>query len=550
MNKPTNKILFFNEELIGYITLKSDSLFFMNRLVINSDITIPATAEFPISQKDIPTLQEYDNRRLIISTSKEWKESSVPGGTTISTKLTPECGFISYTNVITTIDVALNLKESDEIVNNFDNIKAYELLQQILNYILYKINATSNGERWYNFPLSTCGPQRGGVYKINRENGYKIELLNGITRCNYQNEKPCLALHASSLLDEKVFIWKYYYNRALASFNCANLIDFIINGALACESFFYYLLRKNNLECDFEDYIKHGEANTETSSGAFTIIKFLFDGNLITKEEKKLYNKVFGKLKEDRNNIIHGKIENPNELCFDSVQSACIELQNMFNFIESKEFSSIKSFKTVNLSLINKLKDKIEKTITENDGLSKISDFSELKKDINNLISYNLDLATCHLYLGEIYCRENNSEKAIEHFQKCLSYNDNIGYAAYRLAGIYNTLKKFDEEKKVVILAIRELSNNHKATQKTIDCLEKLHLRAFFFELYDECFLALKKCFDTTKNIHFAILLHRISKTINKPDFIFQEALDLLKEYDGKPFRCYDYDSIIKSRKT
>ena len=133
MNTNPNKLLFFNEELIKYIVLKDYTYLFMFRLVINDDITLPAMAELPISQKDIPALQNLTTRNLIISTKKEWKQSPLPGSTIISTTLDANHGIISYKNVVTTIDVALNLEETDNIVEKYDEALCYELLQQILS---------------------------------------------------------------------------------------------------------------------------------------------------------------------------------------------------------------------------------------------------------------------------------------------------------------------------------------------------------------------------------------------------------------------------------
>ena len=87
MERRINKMIFFNEELIKYIVLKDYTYVFMFRLVINDDIYIPPMVEIPISQKDIPSLQQVGDRNLIISTKKEWKKSSLPGSTIISTTL-------------------------------------------------------------------------------------------------------------------------------------------------------------------------------------------------------------------------------------------------------------------------------------------------------------------------------------------------------------------------------------------------------------------------------------------------------------------------------
>ena len=259
MTKRINKMLFFNEELIKYIVLKDYTYIFMFRLVINDDIYIPPMVEIPVSKKDIPALQEVADRNLIISTKKEWKESSLPGSAIISTTLDANFDIISYTNVITTVDIALNLVENDDIIQIYNNNALYEILQQILNFVLYKINATSNGKQWYNLPLSSCGPQRGGVYKIQKNSNYSLVLHHGLAKCSYSSDNLFFSSYSSSVLDEKVFIWKYYYNRALAAFNSANLLDFIINGTLACESLFYYLLRKNRLKSEFPAFLPtHG----------------------------------------------------------------------------------------------------------------------------------------------------------------------------------------------------------------------------------------------------------------------------------------------------
>lgn len=548
MNTNPNKLLFFNEELIKYIVLKDYTYLFMFRLVINDDITLPAMAELPISQKDIPALQNLTTRNLIISTKKEWKQSPLPGSTIISTTLDANHGIISYKNVVTTIDVALNLEETDNIVEKYDEALCYELLQQIFSFILYKTNATSNGRQWYNLSLSACGPQQGGIYKVTTQPNYTFTLHSGLIRCHYRSDNLRLSSHSSSLLDEKVFIWKYYYNRALSAFNNANLLDFILNGTLAIESFFYYLLRKNRLKSEFDNYLLTQNQNSAIPAGGFTIIKFLQTKSIITKQEATLFKKVQGKLTKYRNDIIHGKIENPNELAYINALSACNSLQEMFNNIESKELSSIKHFKTVNFSLVNKLKDKIEKIVVESQGFTKISDFSELKKDLYSLINYNVDLPTCYYYLGEIYRIEKNYEKAIDNFKQCIFYNRNIGYAAFGLAIIYNILGKIEEEKGMITKAIHAICNKNVITPKAINTLEKLHVRAFFFELYEDCFLALKTCFISTHDKKFAFYLYKIAEIIERPDFFIQEAKDLLKQHNGELFSCYDYFSLINQR--
>ena len=274
------------------------------------------------------------SRKIRFFTCQKWIE----GQKTPSSKGAIEYNLLTkeYTNRISFFQIMIEIYE-DELpqltVDNPYNKKERRMLQAVLSYISEKYNQAKMGNDCINMTVEECGATPIALY-TKHGNEYKNRTMVIVpvvslapTLCLKKFTKHN-ELDFKRLLKQKDIVWLYYYNLAIYSHIRQEYLNAIIYSSISIEAYLNDLIIKSDLQEKFNIY-NEDLINCNQVPGFFTTTKFLLNERIIDKALSTKIRKCYGILKDKRNDIIHGKIQ---EIIINGVEAkkALEELSNIY----------------------------------------------------------------------------------------------------------------------------------------------------------------------------------------------------------------------------
>lgn len=244
------------------------------------------------------------SRKLIVAGTRNWisRKSDV----NISEF---ECG---KTEFYTSMIIAIEIKkyEVKDIINMFSTLDKEELLrvnnellQNVLEIVLYKYNEKSGGTSFIIPSYKDCSQVILSFY-INH-------LNNRILRCSFENFQYDILESSEKPIKDNAFLediqnWRYFFNKSRHELIKCDYINSIISAAISVESYAWHIIRMNCID-DFErDNFSRGEEGEHLSASA--LYKKLKDANWINSSmSKQKLSSAVQKILNPRNKIMHGE---------------------------------------------------------------------------------------------------------------------------------------------------------------------------------------------------------------------------------------------------
>ncbi|MDK0570332.1 tetratricopeptide repeat protein [Clostridium perfringens] len=386
-------------------------------IVINYDLPYylnsrDACYKFSLSENFFDCLPNK-KRALLINIERKWHEHqsialrestfSVGGG---------EYGFQS-----TSVQIFIEIfKEEIEEIDKVFNKKEFfsELMQKTLELLIIKYNINKNGNYFINASASDCSMICIFLYKnwINLK-----ETINGYISPNTSNSQIYEIGNEKYEDSLDIDIYRYFFNKAKYSSNKFDYIDTIVSGAIALESFIYYVLRNNiSTDRDIELYTFDSENNKYYS--AFQLIrKLIEDGYLINKNDIS-YSKIrqyTSDVLSPRNDLMHGKLREFTNLKNKSIKSrdGLIELFNNLeqaNIIISQGIEKEITIKHEKIILKRMIKEALK-----HNG-------EERERKLKEALEYDKQNCFIYLELGSIEMNKGRFDMAINFYEEALKY--------------------------------------------------------------------------------------------------------------------------------
>lgn len=389
------------------------------------------------------------NRFITFFSEKKWQDTeNLPGKTVIT--VTPTSDGVLYKSEISKVCVFVEIKddEYDNVCSIFKANKDQRAL--LLHNIMYILRNKLTEIRTDTFDLdvSQFGAER--VMLLSHDNSFEILTADHFTispKYNYKKKYQLPIGGTEQVNGSSVIIWRYYAKKCEMAFNEYQNLDCILFAGITFESYASQLLHENGL---YEKYY-----SDNVNPGFFDIIKYLKEKEAINNEQYKLLKETFGKIKDYRNDVVHGKIN--------SIMQERNKAITAYN-------SVVTAFSTIQFeSLIcKKLNIKLERE-NMNELVNKFrnSDFSCLDGFKKNICDHVFVICSI-FYIGCIKYIKKDYDKAIKCFEECRNKKRFYVQSLYYLSKINIAVN--NEEK--LIKYTNELNNyinSGQASEQEID---------------------------------------------------------------------------------
>lgn len=254
----------------------------------------------------------YDNsnksRKISFFTCQKWIEGQKIPSLKSVLKYNVLTG--EYTNIVNYFKIMIEIFD-DEIsqlyIDNHNSKKEKKLFQAVLSYVSEKYNQSKMGNDYINMSIEDGGSTPIALY-TKSENGYENKNIVILPALSIEKYSKHNELDFNEVLNKNDIVWLYYYNLAIYSYDRQDYLNTIIYSSISNEAYLNYLIVKNNLLDEFNNYNKELVENNQVP-GFFSTTKFLLDNSIINKDLSKKMKKCYGILRDKRNDIIHGKIQ-------------------------------------------------------------------------------------------------------------------------------------------------------------------------------------------------------------------------------------------------
>lgn len=324
--------------------------------------------------------------------------------------------------------------------NNSNEASAF--IQSCLEIFALKYNESNGGNDFYIPYVEELGCIH--IFSYNRTSEKNIFITNNgrikpscklIDKRNHEIDN----LHIS-MQKEDVSVWKYFFNKAKHSYYVNDNFDCVLSTAISMESYLVYLIKEKQMSDDFEKVRKKCERERKKSSGFYFKLNYLFNNNIINKNDKKVLKDTYSLVDKYRNSIVHGDIENPLQerykakTAFNSIIKAYELLEGIDSNIQEKYYQTMEN------EIIN----------SENE--------SKKVYDLLNKGLWNEALELCQIHLDKgIYlnvatfhcaiCYEKIGEydNAILYFSECIENGFNLFESFLHRSTCYYSINKYEE---------------------------------------------------------------------------------------------------------
>ena len=383
------------------------------------------------------------NRKIIYAITEEFvKNQAIPSkGDFVECKSLPS----NYSFFITNIDIIIEIheEESENIKKIFSreiNNQEFEstvILQSALELFASKYNEALGGKDIFNPLAKECGAEICGYYERNKIDGEYISnnLIVGVGYIQKSTSKHKQE-NLQEIINKPYEIWKYFYNKAIYSYDKCKNLECILFAAIAIESYLSYLISINKLDDIFKEEKREKEKNSNNKNpvGLFFTTNFLKNQRIIDNNKKKLLNSVYGKISGYRNDIVHGKITTP-LMSREIALKARDGLESIFEK-EKKEDVHIE-FEESFEEITSKMKS-IMNYVHENKEINDI-------ESINNMIDKNQFKDNCLMLRGNYFHKIGEYKKAIKDFDRCIINEFKLRESFYGRAMSYLSIGDYDK---------------------------------------------------------------------------------------------------------
>lgn len=423
-----------------YATLRDCKYFMVFALDLPFSLPIKKPFHEMIIDK-LSFLPFKDERRFVAFYSEQkWSEYvETPGREIVSAKLSqgnPTDSDAIYKSLLTKLKVLIEIKDSEvnSVKEQFhDKSFRSQLLVRIMSILEYKlieIMGFDFGAEHINY-----GAERVSLYEIDNDVDV-IKPLDGPATSDYSAKGSSQIKHGSfdNMLCDDVCVWRYYANKCEIDYYNGKHLDCILSAAMAIESYIHYLLVQNNLLEKFnallsqknylDELINKYNANSITSdefvnaciqekekkhysNSVFSEVDYLYENGAIDKSTQSLIKKLYGEIRDNRNDIAHGNIES---LLFEETAA-----QKAYNAI-IKLFSSIPydAPKRVQEDFISQ-----EDRMARADAFMRNNNYTEAFPILLDNMKRKVYFSLSSYYLGVIYYHQKEYGVAKKLFKIC-----------------------------------------------------------------------------------------------------------------------------------
>ena len=389
---------------------------YKNVAIYNLDLPFDLNAVFSchelvIDKLNVDALSKHV-RAITIQSKKYWQTSNnICGKDVVSVKVGSfgENG-VEYTSSITSMQLMVPIYD-DEIESFLKWIQTNDSASELLLNIMYVLKNKFNEILAMDFDLdvSIFGAERVLVLKLNdNTDEYEVEYGN-LSPHYYLKKTKKMPIGSLNLIDNSnVCMWRYYANKCEISFNLKQNLDCILFAAIAIESYVCSLFV---------------EAKKEYEEGSFfESIHSLFKEKRITKEEYNKLKTSFGKIKNYRNEIVHGKLKS----VLQERSKAIVAYDSVVKIFGEKEQGESKTcnnnIKDAEIKMSN-----VVKAIRSACFDAALNDLKWLEK--NNFYFYSVTYC-----FGLFYFVKKDFKIAKSYFEKCYQVKRRFIQSVYYLA--------------------------------------------------------------------------------------------------------------------
>ena len=209
---------------------------------------------------------------------------------------------------------------------------------------------------------------------------------------------------------DAVCMWRFYANKCEISYNLNQNLDCILFAAIAIESYVNSIFKDKGL------------VNTEDN--LFAALKTLKDNKHLSSSEYLSIKKAFGKIKDFRNGIVHGRVESVLQerrmaaIAYNSIVTLFAGIIFQPTPKTAQRFSNLKAkFETIVSTIRNK-------------------DFDSQIPDLEWFVNKKTYMQAAHYYLGICHLYRKEYEEARRNFLECYKAKRFYIQSVYSLAVI------------------------------------------------------------------------------------------------------------------
>lgn len=239
-------------------------------------------------------------RKYKIFIRKEFIEKqAIPAESSTFSKMTLTPGKdgldLSFSYFVSRLEIRLEIFEEEiGIIKSYKPSETSIIFQKLLLSFSRYYNEAMRGNDFFKPIISGYGPQ---IYSLRENNNNRCAHIAGSFSL-IRNHKEAI----SSELINKNFShipWRYYYYKAIDCYDIGEYLDTVIWSSVSIETYIMDKIRNAGLV---------GVINN-TNSSFFSEVEYLRKAKIMKKEDAKCANKTFSRIKDYRNEIIHGDID-------------------------------------------------------------------------------------------------------------------------------------------------------------------------------------------------------------------------------------------------
>lgn len=278
----------------------------------------------------ITNIMKGYERRYHVLAEKHYVESQyVPAESSSFSKIDivpgPKELAISFSYMITKMQLIVEV--FDEEIPTIEKLSPEEssiVFQNLMLSFSRYYNELMKGNDFFKPMVYGFGPQ---VFSLKTEFGKK-ELAAHIAgsfsiRRNYKKD-----ITSQELKIANHYPWRYYYYKAIDCFDICEYLDSIIWCAISIETYVMHLITEKGLASQLSRL-----KGSKGSYSFFDEVKILKESGIITQTQGKRLAKLFSRMKDYRNEIVHGDIDST----FYSLGRASNSIELLTNYYKQYE---------------------------------------------------------------------------------------------------------------------------------------------------------------------------------------------------------------------
>lgn len=418
------------------------------------------------------------------------------------------------------------------------------LIQTTLSFFAHKYNEVVGGSDFFLPFAGECGAffsyyivnnMINEIYKL--KTGLIIPSITLVDKPHHQYDN----LHTE--IDKPFLIWKYYFNKAKYSYYVYDNLDCILSTAISLESYLNYLIDINKLRAKYEEHRIQQQKKSKSSKGFFFTLKFLFNEDKISLQEKELISTTYNKIAKFRNDIVHGNIYSPiqdrknSTIAYEAVVDLYKNIERI-DKIETQEFYSRNEprYSKANMNF-KKAKQYIEQ-----------KRYEDAKKIYQEIMREGFFKLVCTFKLGECHKGLGEYEEAEQNFTKCIEENYSLINALYLRAECRFLSGKYDS----ALLDYKELVKRDPDEEINYKRLGYIYINLHQYQNAIQSYRQLL-CLSKSEGVYFACLglAYNYNNQRDQALQILDEGLSLFPNHkDILKIRCDVYiDYYIYEKK-